>query len=439
MTLTELKYIVAVAREKHFGRAAEACYVSQPTLSVAVKKLEEELDVKLFERSASEVSVTPLGEEIVRQAQSVLEQAASIKEIAKRGKDPLAGPLKLGIIYTIGPYLLPDLVRQAIARTPQMPLMLQENFTQRLLEMLRIGELDCAIMAEPFPDTGLAVALTFAVQMVASPTTAVVVAAGQPTTGIDAVLPDTGQPGPAQLVFLNRCAPIGCVVHGGNESAINNTSSIVTGTRNLSPYAWGDASFAALAQCVRETFAPYQVTITTTDPGNVPHREHMVAGTPAEAGFSNGVAGVSPFTCGSIPNSISFTFANVIGDDIHELCWTAAQEIAHGFGLDHEVNPPDAMSYIDAPTTKRFTPDTVACGEFSPRACACGGNTQNSNALLLRAVGGNPNLFANGFEDAAATANDAWKSYRSPFPKLMHAEPLGCGVDPVGEIAKHRQ
>lgn len=156
MTLTELKYIVAVAREKHFGKAAEACYVSQPTLSVAVKKLEEELDVKLFERSANEVSVTPLGEEIVRQAQAVLEQAANIKELAKRGKDPLAGALKLGVIYTIGPYLLPDLVRQMIAHTPQMPLMLQENFTVRLLEMLRTGEIDCAILAEPFPDTGLA-------------------------------------------------------------------------------------------------------------------------------------------------------------------------------------------------------------------------------------------------------------------------------------------
>ena len=158
MTLTELKYIVAVAREKHFGRAAEACYVSQPTLSVAVKKLEEELDVKLFERSASEVSVTSLGEEIVRQAQSVLEQAAAIKEIAKRGKDPLAGVLTLGVIYTIGPYMLPDLVRHAIKRTPQMPLMLQENFTVKLLEMLRTGEIDCAILAEPFPDTGLAIA-----------------------------------------------------------------------------------------------------------------------------------------------------------------------------------------------------------------------------------------------------------------------------------------
>ena len=161
MTLTELKYIVAVARERHFGKAAEACYVSQPTLSVAIKKLEDELEVKLFERSAGEVTVTPLGEQIVQQAQTVLDQAASIKEIAKRGKDPLAGPLNLGVIYTIGPYLLPDLVRQNIARTPQMPLMLHENFTVRLLEMLRAGEIDCAIMAEPFPDTGLAMAALY--------------------------------------------------------------------------------------------------------------------------------------------------------------------------------------------------------------------------------------------------------------------------------------
>jgi len=158
MTLTELRYIVAVAREKHFGRAAEACFVSQPTLSVAIKKLEDELEVKLFERGTNEVTVTPLGEEIVRQAQTVIEGAAGIKETAKRGKDPVSGPLRLGVIYTIGPYLLPDLVKQAIDRVPQMPLMLQENFTAKLLDMLRTGELDCAIMAEPFPDTGLAVA-----------------------------------------------------------------------------------------------------------------------------------------------------------------------------------------------------------------------------------------------------------------------------------------
>ena len=158
MTLTELKYIVAVARERHFGKAADACFVSQPTLSVAIKKLEEELDVKLFERNANEVSVTPLGEEIIQHAQSVLEQAAEIKEIAKRGKDPLAGALRLGVIYTIGPYLLPDLMKQSMRKTPQMPLMLHENFTVKLMEMLRAGEIDCAILAEPFPDAGMATA-----------------------------------------------------------------------------------------------------------------------------------------------------------------------------------------------------------------------------------------------------------------------------------------
>ncbi|MCV2371090.1 hydrogen peroxide-inducible genes activator [Roseateles oligotrophus] len=158
MTLTELRYIVAVARERHFGRAAEACHVSQPTLSVAIKKLEEELDLRIFERGANEISVTPLGDEIVRQAQSVITQANAIKEIAKRGKDPLAGNLRLGLIYTIAPYLLPALVKGVIERYPQMPLMLQENFTVKLLEMLRAGELDCAVLAEPFPDAGLAVA-----------------------------------------------------------------------------------------------------------------------------------------------------------------------------------------------------------------------------------------------------------------------------------------
>jgi len=149
MTLTELKYIVAVARERHFGRAAEACFVSQPTLSVAIKKLEDELNVQIFERGTSEVSVTPIGEQIVTQAQRVLEQTLAIKEIAKQGKDPLVGPLRLGVIYTIGPYLLPTLVKQMIRRVPQMPLMLHENFTLKLIELLKQGEIDVAIMALP--------------------------------------------------------------------------------------------------------------------------------------------------------------------------------------------------------------------------------------------------------------------------------------------------
>ena len=157
MTLTELKYIVAVAREKHFGHAAEACYVAQPTLSVAIKKLEDELGVVIFERGGTEISMTPLGAQIVAQAELVLEQTASIKEIAKQNKDPLVGPFRLGIIYTIAPYLLPPLVKTIIERVPQMPLVLQENFTVRLLELLRQGELDAAIMALPFQEHGLMV------------------------------------------------------------------------------------------------------------------------------------------------------------------------------------------------------------------------------------------------------------------------------------------
>jgi LysR family hydrogen peroxide-inducible transcriptional activator len=157
MTLTELKYIVAVARARHFGHAAEACFVAQPTLSVAIKKLEDELGVTLFERGGSEVSVTPIGAQIVAQAERVLEQTAAIKELAKQNKDPLAGPLRLGVIYTIAPYLLPPLVKLMIDKVPQMPLVLQENFTTKLIEQLRQGELDAAIMALPLPEHGLMV------------------------------------------------------------------------------------------------------------------------------------------------------------------------------------------------------------------------------------------------------------------------------------------
>jgi LysR family transcriptional regulator, hydrogen peroxide-inducible genes activator len=129
--------------------------------SLAIKKVEDELKLKLFERNASELTITPLGEQIVTQAQRVLDEAAQIKEIAKRGKDPLSGTLRLGIIYTIAPYVLPALVRQVIDRTPQMPLTLIENFTHKLLDQLRQGEIDCAILAEPFDSTGLAQAALY--------------------------------------------------------------------------------------------------------------------------------------------------------------------------------------------------------------------------------------------------------------------------------------
>ena len=155
MTLTELRYIVAVARERHFGRAAEACFVSQPTLSVAVKKLEEELGVTLFERGPGEVTVTPAGQPIVEQAQRVLEEASRIREIAAAGRDPLAGPLRLGAIYTIGPYLLPKLIPILRKNAPAMQLLIQENFTHRLAESLKSGEVDVILIALPFAEPGI--------------------------------------------------------------------------------------------------------------------------------------------------------------------------------------------------------------------------------------------------------------------------------------------
>ena len=132
MTLTELRYIVAVAREKHFGRAAEKCFVSQPTLSVAIKKLEEELGVALFERGINEIRVTTVGVRVIEQAQRVLEEAAAIKHIASEGKDDLIGPLRFGAIYTIGPYVTPQLIPLIMKRAPKMPLLIQENYTARL-------------------------------------------------------------------------------------------------------------------------------------------------------------------------------------------------------------------------------------------------------------------------------------------------------------------
>ena len=157
MTLTELRYVVAVARERHFGRAAESCFVSQPTLSVAIKKLEDELGVTLFERGSGEIGVTPIGAQIVVQAEHVLEQSAAIKEIATSGKNPLNEPLRLGVIYTIAPYLLPPLVKRIIDDAPRMPLILQENYTVKLVEQLKHGDIDAAIMALPLPDSGLMV------------------------------------------------------------------------------------------------------------------------------------------------------------------------------------------------------------------------------------------------------------------------------------------
>lgn len=155
MTLNELRYITAVARERHFGRAAKACFVSQPTLSVAVKKLEEELGVLIFERHPNEVTLTPVGETIVAQAQRVLEEAARIRNLARAGQDQLAGELRLGAIFTVGPYLLPHVIPRLRRLAPAMPLVIEESFTAVLRDRLRRGELDAIIISLPFTEPGV--------------------------------------------------------------------------------------------------------------------------------------------------------------------------------------------------------------------------------------------------------------------------------------------
>ena len=155
MTLNELRYIVAVAQERSFGRAATKCFVSQPALSVAIQKLEEELGAPLFERGKSEVTITPVGERIVEQAQKVLEETALIREIAQAGRNQLVGTLKLGVIYTVGPYFLPDLIPALHERAPKIPLDIEENLTENLEGALKTGRIDAAIVALPFQPPGV--------------------------------------------------------------------------------------------------------------------------------------------------------------------------------------------------------------------------------------------------------------------------------------------
>lgn len=149
MTLQELRYIVALERFGHFGKAAEYCHVSQPTLSLGLKKLEDELGVSLFERG-TQLSVTPLGERIIDQAKLALQQADRIKELAEIGHDELNAPLRIGAIYTIAPYLFPHLLPQMKQLAPNMPLLIEEGYTATLRQKLSLNELDAIIISLPF-------------------------------------------------------------------------------------------------------------------------------------------------------------------------------------------------------------------------------------------------------------------------------------------------
>jgi LysR family transcriptional regulator, hydrogen peroxide-inducible genes activator len=155
MTLTEMRYISALDKTRHFGKAADICHVSQPTLSVAIKKVEQQIGAPLFERGASEIRTTPLGESIVAQIRRVLDEALRLEEIATQSRDPLKGPLRVGVIYTIAPYLLPSLIPVLHQLAPDMPLFLREDFTGNLIPMLKDGELDVLVLALPIDMPGV--------------------------------------------------------------------------------------------------------------------------------------------------------------------------------------------------------------------------------------------------------------------------------------------
>jgi LysR family hydrogen peroxide-inducible transcriptional activator len=161
MNLRDLKYLIAVDDTRHFGKAAERCFVSQPTLSGQIKKLEDELGVTLFERTNRSVSITPIGAEIVAHAKLIMEQADAIQQLARAASDPLAGPLRVGAIPTISPYLMPLILVPLKREYPQLRLVLSEEVTDTLLERLRAHQIDAALLATPVDEPDLATSPLF--------------------------------------------------------------------------------------------------------------------------------------------------------------------------------------------------------------------------------------------------------------------------------------
>lgn len=250
--------------------------------------------------------------------------------------------------------------------------------------------------------------------------TPLTVAAPVTLTGVDAVLaPAAGAIVPRRL-FLNRCAG-GCSVTPGIDDSRTNRSSLVNGPRTLPAFAGGDAAFATLAGCVRAAFGSHNVDVLTDAPGNLPHWELMVGGTPGALGLSSGVLGIAPWAGGSlINNAIAFVFSASHGDDAFGLCWTAAHEAGHLMGLDHQILADDYMSYLDS-TRKLFVDADAPCGTFAPRTCDFGGDVQNAFRRLALTVGFRPQLFIDGFEPFAPAA--AARAAGQP------PRPLVCGTD----------
>ncbi|OGT31749.1 MAG: hypothetical protein A3E87_02070 [Gammaproteobacteria bacterium RIFCSPHIGHO2_12_FULL_35_23] len=157
MNIRDLQYLITLYETKHFGKAAEKCFVSQPTLSMQIKKIEEELEIQLIERNNKPVLFTPVGEKIVDKARIIIQQVSDIKQVAKAAKDPFCATIQLSLIPTIGPYLLPKILPKINKALPQLRLFLHEEKTDLTLKKLKSGSLDAAILALPIDTTNLAI------------------------------------------------------------------------------------------------------------------------------------------------------------------------------------------------------------------------------------------------------------------------------------------
>lgn len=205
---------------------------------------------------------------------------------------------------------------------------------------------------------------------------------------------------PSRTIFLNDCKPGGCQIYVGSEDSRRNRSTVARRTSLVPEFPYSQTTWDRTLACVRETYARFNITVTDVDPCpdpaagcTTPHWEIVVAGQPSSISYPNDAGGVSPFDfqdCSIIENSITYAFAEVLGDDVDTLCWVIAQETAHSFGLDHELLGADPMTYLQSPASKRFQDTLADCGESSVRDCYCGRNKQNSVQEIMAIFGAAP-------------------------------------------------
>jgi hypothetical protein len=230
----------------------------------------------------------------------------------------------------------------------------------------------------------------------------------------------------SNIIYINDCKPSGCFIRAGaSNDAREDISTIAQQDTIISPFLHDQQVWDDTIECLRQVYGPYDVQIVTEDPGEALHHEAILAGYSNELGLPAGVGGVAPFNCVAQNNVISFSFANQLGDDVIELCWTVAQESAHAFGLDHAFECLDPMTYIPGCGQKFFRNDALPCGEDEPRSCTCGGDRQNSHISLLSVFGPGtpaaaPQVAITYPADGAQVNNNLVIQATATDPRLVH-------------------